>query len=92
MNAEFLINETTTISTNVMAEYFISGPNKSQQMASTSSMMKYILTSPNRLHFNDNNFKVVELDFESPVFQSEDIELECFYRLNPDEKLYSIKW
>lgn len=89
MNAEFFTNETTTIST--VLEDFVTNNDDHEQIASTSSNMKYILTNPNRFHFNDN-FKVVELDFESPVFQFEDIELECLYRLNYDEKLYSIKW
>lgn len=34
----------------------------------------------------------IEIIFDTPVFQYENLILECRYRLNVDKKLYSIKW
>ncbi|UXI19894.1 synaptic vesicular amine transporter-like [Sarcoptes scabiei] len=39
-----------------------------------------------------NSSKVVWIEFDSPAFQSEDLELICRYRLESSKKLYSIKW
>lgn len=41
---------------------------------------------------NNDPISSVELIFDTPVFQHEDLLLECRYRLNVNKKLYSIKW
>ena len=41
---------------------------------------------------NNDPISSVELIFDTPIFQHEDLLLECRYRLNVNKKLYSIKW